>query len=259
MNKKLYYLGKTGYFALYLFLWMALASCNEGARETATTEQDAAVTGAATTEKKAAKTKTIVFFGNSLTAGYGLEPDQAFPALIQERIDSLNLPYRVVNAGLSGETSAGGKSRIDWLLRQPLDVFVLELGANDGLRGIDPADTYQNLQTIIDKVREKNPEAEIVVAGMQLPPSMGQKYTKEFREVFTRLAEPEDVHLIPFLLEGVGGMPELNQKDGIHPTVEGVDGHQRRYAQYNRRQEKQQLATTSAGVAPGKRQQPLQA
>jgi acyl-CoA thioesterase I len=126
-----------------------------------------------------------------------------------------------VNAGLSGETSAGGKSRIDWLLKQPIDVFVLELGANDGLRGIDPASTYENLGTIIDKVREQNPDVQIILAGMQMPPSMGQRYTKEFEQVFTRLAQDKDVVLIPFLLEGVAGDQALNQRDGIHPTIEG--------------------------------------
>lgn len=170
-----------------------------------------------TTEQR----KTIVFFGNSLTAGYGLEPSEAFPAIIQQHIDSLGLPYRVVNAGISGETSAGGKGRIDWLLKQPVDIFVLELGANDGLRGINPNETYQNLAAIIDKVREKNPEAEIVLAGMQMPPSMGQRFTTEFREVFTRLAKEKDATLIPFLLEGVAGEKALNQGDGVHPTVEG--------------------------------------
>lgn len=167
------------------------------------------------------KKKTIIFFGNSLTAGYGLEPSEAFPAIIQERIDSLGLPYRVVNAGISGETSAGGKGRIDWLLKQPVDVFVLELGANDGLRGINPEETYQNLGSIIDKVREKNPDAEIILAGMQVPPSMGQRFAKEFRNVFTRLATEKEVSLIPFILEGVAGEKELNQGDGVHPTVKG--------------------------------------
>lgn len=167
------------------------------------------------------KKKTIVFFGNSLTAGYGLETSEAFPAIIQERIDSLGLPYRVVNAGVSGETSAGGKGRIDWLLKQPIDVFVLELGANDGLRGINPKETYQNLATIIDRVRAKNPDVEIVLAGMQIPPSMGQRFTTEFREVFTKLAAEKDAILIPFLLEGVAGEKELNQGDGVHPTKEG--------------------------------------
>lgn len=169
----------------------------------------------------ASETKTILFFGNSLTAGYGLEPDQAFPALIQERIDSLGLPYRVVNAGVSGETTAGGKSRIDWLLKQPLDVFVLELGANDGLRGVDTEETYENLKTIIRKVKEKNPDVEVVLAGMQIPPNLGQQYAKNFREVYTRLAQEENVALIPFLLEGVAGETALNQADGIHPTIEG--------------------------------------
>jgi len=195
-----------------------------GCSQTETTNQtEAGQETSATTGEQAKKEtiKTILFFGNSLTAGYGLEPSQAFPALIQERIDSLELPYRVVNAGVSGETTAGGKSRIDWLLKKPVDVFVLELGANDGLRGIDPESTYSNLKTIMDKVRDKNPEVQIILAGMQLPPSMGQKYTKEFSEVYTRLAKEENVHLIPFLLEGVGGDPKLNQADGIHPTIEG--------------------------------------
>jgi acyl-CoA thioesterase-1 len=198
-----------------------------GCEQASTTEQvetqqrTGAAANAAVEKPKTERTKTIVFFGNSLTAGYGLEPDQAFPALIQERIDSLGLPYKAVNAGLSGETSAGGKSRIDWLLKQPIDVFVLELGANDGLRGINPSSTYDNLATIIDKVREKNPEVKVILAGMQMPPSMGQRFTAEFQQVFTRLAEDKEVELIPFLLEGVAGERALNQGDGIHPTVEG--------------------------------------
>ncbi len=207
----------------YTFLFLLFFGCIQvdSENQTQAERKTGAVADAPAVQKQETRQKTIVFFGNSLTAGYGLEPDQAFPALIQERIDSLDFPYRVVNAGVSGETSAGGNSRIDWLLKQPIDVFVLELGANDGLRGIAPSDTYANLKSIIQKVREKNPDVEIVLAGMQLPPSMGQRYTKDFKEVFTRLATDEDVKLIPFLLEGVGGMPELNQKDGIHPTVEG--------------------------------------
>lgn len=207
------------YFLLFFFFW----SCGPAEQEDREQRGQNTGTGQDVTaeQPKSKKQKTIIFFGNSLTAGYGLEPDQAFPALIQQHIDSLNLPYKVVNAGVSGETSAGGKSRIDWLLRQPVDVFVLELGANDGLRGIAPTDTYANLQAIIQRVKAKNPDVQIILAGMQLPPSMGQKYTTEFREVFTRLAKDEAVHLIPFLLEGVGGIPKLNQKDGIHPTMEG--------------------------------------
>lgn len=167
------------------------------------------------------KKKTIVFFGNSLTAGYGLSPSQAFPAIIQKKIDSLGLPYQVVNAGVSGETSSGGKTRIDWILRQPVDVFVLELGANDGLRGIPLSATRQNLQDIVDKVKAKNPNVKLLFAGMQIPPNMGQQYTTEFKNIYTELSEKNDMALVPFLLEGVGGEAHLNQEDGIHPTAEG--------------------------------------
>ena len=173
------------------------------------------------TEGTEARVRNIVFFGNSLTAGYGLDPREAFPALIQDKLDSLGLKYNVINAGLSGETTSGGNSRVDWVLNQKPDVFVLELGANDGLRGIPLAETRANLQSIIDKVRKKNPEVEIVLAGMQIPPNMGPEYTAEFRTIFPDLAESNDIALIPFLLDGVAGNPELNQRDGIHPTVEG--------------------------------------
>ena len=167
------------------------------------------------------KKKTIVFFGNSLTAGYGLSPSEAFPAIIQKRIDSLGLPYQVVNAGVSGETSSGGKTRIDWILQQPVDIFVLELGANDGLRGTLLSETKKNLQDIIDKVKAKYPATKLVFAGMEIPPNMGQEYTTEFRNIYTELAKKNSMTLIPFLLEGVGGEPALNQADGIHPTAEG--------------------------------------
>ncbi|MBZ9651436.1 arylesterase [Psychroflexus montanilacus] len=163
----------------------------------------------------------ILFFGNSLTAGMGLEPSEAFPALMQNRLDSLGYNYEVVNAGLSGETTASGKNRIDWVLNQKVDVFVLELGANDGLRGIPLAETRQNLQEIIDIVKKENPDTKIVLAGMQIPPNMGQEYTSEFRSIFPELAEKNDIELIPFLLEGVAGNEDLNQQDGIHPTAEG--------------------------------------
>jgi acyl-CoA thioesterase I len=168
-----------------------------------------------------AKKKTIVFYGNSLTAGYGLSPSQAFPAIIQKRIDSLGLPYQVINAGVSGETSSGGKTRIDWILQQPVDIFVLELGANDGLRGIPLSETKKNLQAIIDKVKEKNPDTKLLFAGMEIPPNMGQMYTTEFRNIYTELAKKNAMTLVPFILEGVGGEPTLNQEDGIHPTAEG--------------------------------------
>ena len=167
------------------------------------------------------KKKIIVFFGNSLTAGYGLSPSQAFPAVIQKKIDSLGLPYQVINAGVSGETSSGGKTRIDWILKQPVDIFVLELGANDGLRGIPLSATRKNLQDIVDKVIAKNPNTKLLFAGMQIPPNMGQTYTTEFRNIYIELAEKNKMILVPFLLEGVGGEPKFNQEDGIHPTAEG--------------------------------------
>ncbi|MDN3585935.1 arylesterase [Pedobacter aquatilis] len=165
--------------------------------------------------------KTILFFGTSLTAGLGLDPTEAYPAIIQQKIDAEKLPYKVINAGLSGETSAAGKSRIDWLLKQKIDVFVLELGSNDGLRGLPVAETAKNLQSIIDKVKAKYPEVKIVIAGMQMPPSMGAKYTGDFKNIFPEVARKNNATLIPFLLDKVGGVAKLNQADGIHPTAEG--------------------------------------
>jgi acyl-CoA thioesterase-1 len=165
--------------------------------------------------------KRILFFGDSITAGYGIDEDEAFPALIQQKIDSLNWSFEAVNAGLSGETSAGGLRRVDWMLRQPVSVFVLELGGNDGLRGIDLDATKENLQKIIEKVEAKYPGAEIVVTGMQVPPNLGPEYTKKFKSMYPELAKKNDATLIPFLLKGVGGNENLNQADGIHPTAKG--------------------------------------
>lgn len=173
-------------------------------------------------EKAAQRKKTIVFFGDSLTAGYGLdEPTLAFPGLIQRKLDSLEMDYQVVNAGVSGETSSGGVGRIGWILNQPVDVFVLELGANDGLRGIPVETTTQNLQSIMDSVRARYPEVKIMLAGMQVPPNMGPQYANDFKAIFPALAKKNQATLVPFLLEGVGGEASLNQADGIHPNVEG--------------------------------------
>ena len=168
--------------------------------------------------------KTVLIFGDSLTAGYGLEDasTQAFPAVIQKKITIAGLPWRVVNAGLSGETSAGGLRRIDWILRAPVDVFVLELGANDGLRGLPVDAIKQNLQGIINRVRAKNPQVKMVVAGMMMPANFGD-YARSFATVFPALAQENHAALVPFLLEGVAGRPELNQPDGIHPTAEGAE------------------------------------
>lgn len=168
------------------------------------------------------KSKIILCFGDSITAGYGLDDsNDAFPAVLQSRIDSLGLDYIVVNSGLSGETTAGGRSRIQWVLNQDIDIFLLELGGNDGLRGVPLSETRANLQAIIDAVRNNNPNTTIILAGMELPPNMGQDYTSEFRSIFADLAKKNEVAFIPFILKNVGGIAELNQNDGIHPTVEG--------------------------------------
>lgn len=174
-------------------------------------------------EKAKSDEKIIIFFGNSLSAGYGVDADESFPALIQARIDSLKLPYSVVNAGVSGETSATGLSRIDWILEnQPVDIFVLELGANDGLRGLPPAETKKNLISIIDRVRNAFPQATIILAGMMVPPSMGQEYSAKYNPIYGEIQKEKNVELIPFLLKDVGGIDSLNQDDGIHPNPAGA-------------------------------------
>lgn len=199
-----------------LFLFAIISACGNGENKKAETETVDSLAVSNVTTKK-----TILVFGNSLTAGLGVEPDEAFPALIGNKIDSLNLPYEVVNAGLSGETTAAGKERINWLLKQKVDVFVLELGANDGLRGIPLTETRKNLQSIIDQVKAKYPDAKQIMTGMEVPPNMGSKYASEFRVIFPELAKKNNMALVPFLLDKVGGVPELNQSDGIHPTPEG--------------------------------------
>lgn len=201
-----------------LALVILIAACNGNKK----TEPDQAESAATEKQAPKKKTKTILFFGNSLTAAYGLDdPTQGFAGLTQKKIDSLGLDYKVVNAGVSGETSAGGNSRVDWILKQPVDVFVLELGGNDGLRGIPVAETKKNLQSILDKVKAKYPDAKLVLAGMQMPPSMGKTYITDFKNVYPDLAAKNNLTLIPFLLLNVGGEPKLNLPDGIHPTVEG--------------------------------------
>jgi acyl-CoA thioesterase-1 len=169
----------------------------------------------------ASSPKAILILGDSLAAGYGVDPDEAYPALIQRKIDRAGLNYKVVNAGVSGDTTAGGLRRISWLLRQPVDIFILELGGNDGLRGVSPDETEKNLDAIIDKVKEKNPGVRILIAGMQMPAIAGQEFTRKFQAAFSNSAKTKGALLIPFLLEGVGGRPELNQPDRVHPTPEG--------------------------------------
>jgi acyl-CoA thioesterase-1 len=168
-----------------------------------------------------AQAKTVLFFGDSLTAGYGLDPAQAFPALIQAKITARGWDFQVINAGLSGETTAGGLRRIDWVLQRPIAVFVLALGANDGLRGLPLADAKRNLQAIIDRSRHTYPQAKIVLAGMQVPTNLGREYATGFRTMFPDLAAANAATLMPFLLEGVAGIPALNLPDGIHPNPAG--------------------------------------
>jgi acyl-CoA thioesterase-1 len=167
------------------------------------------------------RSKTLVFLGDSLTAGLGVPQSEAFPALIAEKIRAAGLPFQVENAGLSGDTSAGALRRIEWLLQRPIDVLVIELGGNDGLRGLPVKSLKANLQAIIDKTKAKNPTARIVIAGMQIPPNLGADYAANFARVYAELARENNAVLIPFLLEGVGGHRDLNQQDLIHPTAAG--------------------------------------
>jgi acyl-CoA thioesterase-1 len=199
------------YFIFLLAVW--LTSCSASTEKKQAEEGNQVV---ATTANK-----TILFFGNSLTAGYGIDPEESFAGRIQTRLDSLKKEFRVINGGLSGETTAGGLSRLDWFLEEEPYLFVLELGGNDGLRGIALTETKKNLLAIVDKVQAKYPNTKIILAGMQIPPNMGQEYTEEFKAIYPAVAKEKNIELIPFLLEGVAGNPDLNLPDGIHPTAEG--------------------------------------
>lgn len=179
------------------------------------------ILGQETSNASNESTRTLLVLGDSIAAGYGLDLSEAFPAQLQSKIDKAKLPFKVVNAGVSGDTTAGGARRIGWVLKRPVDVLLIELGGNDGLRGLNPAETEKNLHSIIDKAREKYPSIKIVIAGMQMPENMGREYTQEYRELFGRVAKEKGAFLIPFLLEGVGARAELNQPDRIHPTAEG--------------------------------------
>jgi len=209
---KLYIVG------LIVSILIGSISCSAPQKQEQTSEKQSSQKEMSTTESK---DQIILFFGNSITAGYGLDPEDAFPAAIQDILDSLNYPYQVVNAGLSGETTAGGLNRIEWVLQTVPDIFVLELGANDGLRGLDLTATHKNLIAIVEKVKAVNPDVEVIIAGMEVPPNLGPDYTKEFRQIFPAVAKETQSDLIPFILEKVAGEPALNQNDGIHPTAEG--------------------------------------
>src|SRR6185437_15540662 len=165
--------------------------------------------------------RVVLFAGTSLTAGLGLDPDSAYPMLIQRKIDSAGLPFDVVNAGVSGETSSGLLDRLDWLLRARFDVLVLETGANDGLRGVPPATLKANLETALDRIKAKRPDARIVLVQMEALPNLGPKYAADFHAVYPAVAKEKGVTLLPFLLAGVAGKRELNQGDGVHPNDRG--------------------------------------
>lgn len=166
--------------------------------------------------------KRILILGDSITAGYGLAREEAYPALLQKKVDDEGLAYEVVNAGVSGDTTAGGLRRIDWALGQRgADVLVIALGGNDGLRGLSPEETEKNLAGIIAKARTKNASIKILIAGMQMPDNLGPKYVESFKNTFPKVAEAELTELLPLLLEGVGGDEKLNQSDRIHPNAEG--------------------------------------
>jgi acyl-CoA thioesterase I len=165
--------------------------------------------------------RTILFLGTSLTAGLGLEADSAYPQQIQRKIDASGLPYQVVNAGVSGETSAGLLRRLDWVLRRPADVIVVETGANDGLRGLSVDATRATIGDVLSRIRRERPNAAIVLVQMEAPPNLGQEYTAAFHEMFAELAREHGATLMPFLLEGVAGESRLNQPDGVHPNYVG--------------------------------------
>ncbi len=212
------------FFCLLILLYGCSPTSNEGT-STAKAVADSVKgegAGLGSEDPADAEAGIILFLGNSLTAGYGLDLSQSFPSLIQQRIDSLGYDFNVINAGLSGETTAAGKNRIDWLLRsQEVQILVIELGANDGLRGIPVAETRKNLEEMISIARGKYPDIQIILCGMEVPPNMGLEYQEEFRLIFKELAETHETALVPFLLDGVAGEPDLNLADGIHPTSAG--------------------------------------
>jgi acyl-CoA thioesterase-1 len=209
-------------------LWMLLAfgaacggSPNTSDRGTASAGPERPDPNTPDLARRTSHRRTILFIGTSITAGLGLEPDSAYPQLIDRKLDSLRLPYDAVNAGVSGETSAGLLRRIDWVLREPFDVVVLETGANDGLRGAPVATVRANIQQIVDRIKSSRPDAAILLVQMEALPNLGEKYTSEFRALFPELARRNRLTLLPFLLEGVAGHRELNQPDGIHPNMAG--------------------------------------
>lgn len=220
MHKIFMNMSKVRLFALLIAFAFSISCSNSPDATTSGENTDASTKEPDSGTEK--RKKVLLFFGNSLTAGYGLESSESFPSLIQAKLDSLGFEYEVINAGVSGETTATGSNRVDWVVeRQPVDIFVLELGANDGLRGVPVIETKKNLGIIIDKVRKAHPDVTILLAGMMVPPSMGPEYSSAFNKIFNEVAQEQKVTLIPFLLDGVAGIDSLNLPDGIHPNAAG--------------------------------------
>lgn len=219
-------LARAGLAALALAAPLALAGCGGSSDvESSETTFEPAPPAAPDAPAAQASDPLVIFLGDSLTAGLGLPSDEAFPALLGRELAERGRPVRVVNAGVSGDTSAGGLRRLDWLLGQHPDVLVVGLGANDGLRGLELAHTEENLRAIVRRAREAG--ARVLLLGMKLPPNFGEEYSARFEALYRELAAEEQVAFVPFLLEGVGGVSELNQADGLHPNAEG----QRRVAE----------------------------
>ena len=208
---------------------IALGGCSEAGTpdspETVTTANEpgavSEVPPARSVSSPASNKVTVLFFGTSLTAGYGLDPSIAFPKLVAERAAADGIPIEAVNAGLSGETSAGAVRRIEWTLKRPVDIVVIETGGTDALRALNADSLERNLRAIVDRVQEAQPSARILLAVMEAPPNLGAAYTARFRRAYSEVAASEGVKLLPFLLEGVAGHPDLNQPDGVHPNEKG--------------------------------------
>lgn len=203
---------------------IVLASCSGQAQkaEPVAVQDSTTKAGSQTaTEPSEASEKVMLIFGDSIAAGYGLEQQEAFPALLQTKIDSIKAPWKVINGGLSGETTAAGVRRLEWSLQQRVDLLLIELGGNDALRGVSVSEMRSNLDQMIQMTKAKYPDAIIVLAGMKAPPNLGSKYAQEFEAVYAQVAKKHGITLIPFILEGVGGIERLNQADQIHPTAEG--------------------------------------
>lgn len=215
-----------------LIVMAALAGCSpgRGAPEPSGEERSAAAPGSArgaaappvNGTPAAGAERTVLFLGTSLTAGLGLDPDSAYPAVIARKIDSAGLAVRVANGGVSGETAAGLRRRLDWVLQQPAEVIVVETGANDGLRGHSVEETRRTIGEVLDRIRTQRPDAKVFLVQMEAPPNMGRRYTSAFHALYPALAREKGVTLLPFLLEGVAGVPSLNQADGIHPNAAGA-------------------------------------